>query len=190
MLICSVFVLCRFVDEYYSAQVTGKLQYSGKNIRLDQLMMNEIEFEWLRQFYIQGERHRQLHVWWHAPMQVIWLLAVLLSKSFEFFYADVRQSRNPLSFYPFASHCVTGVVPSVGRARAAHDFRAGSAQDGRDLQLRQQIRPSGGGLCDVYFLLFLSSRIVVIFLSHAWACCSPLRALRCLLKLARTARSG
>eukprot|EP00388_Colpodella_angusta_P047132 GDKK01071779.1.p1 GENE.GDKK01071779.1~~GDKK01071779.1.p1 ORF type:complete len:199 (+),score=39.42 GDKK01071779.1:236-832(+) len=36
---------------------------------MEQLMMNEIEFEWLRQFYIQGEKHRSLHVWWHQPMQ-------------------------------------------------------------------------------------------------------------------------
>lgn len=52
------------------AQVQGKLQFLGKNIRMEQLMMNEIEFEWLRQFYIQGDKHRQLHVWWHQPMQV------------------------------------------------------------------------------------------------------------------------
>lgn len=33
------------------------------------LVGNELEFEWVRQFYIQGDRHFQAHVWWHQPMQ-------------------------------------------------------------------------------------------------------------------------
>ena len=50
--------------------MTGKLQYLGKNIRLEQLAMNELEFEWIRQFAVQGPKHRQLHPWWHQPMKV------------------------------------------------------------------------------------------------------------------------
>jgi hypothetical protein len=38
---------------------------------------NDIEFEWIRQFYIQGKLHYDLHVWWHQPMQE--LLALLLN---------------------------------------------------------------------------------------------------------------
>jgi alpha-ketoglutarate-dependent dioxygenase FTO len=33
------------------------------------MMQSELEFEWLRQFYVQGHRHRELHAWWAAPMQ-------------------------------------------------------------------------------------------------------------------------
>jgi mRNA N6-methyladenine demethylase len=33
--------------------------------------MQEIEFEWIRQFYIQGQRHYELHKWWHQPMQTL-----------------------------------------------------------------------------------------------------------------------
>lgn len=33
------------------------------------LLMVELEFEWLRQFFIQGETHRRLHTWWHQPIQ-------------------------------------------------------------------------------------------------------------------------
>ena len=29
----------------------------------------EVEFEWIRQFYIQGSKHFEMHVWWHQPMQ-------------------------------------------------------------------------------------------------------------------------
>jgi hypothetical protein len=27
-----------------------------------------LAFEWIRQFYVQGSKHRQLHRWWHQPM--------------------------------------------------------------------------------------------------------------------------
>jgi len=72
-----VFKSCAIFSSLNAYQVTGKQQFLGKNIRLEQLMMNEIEFEWLRQFYIQGEKHRQLHVWWHQPMQVHKLAALI-----------------------------------------------------------------------------------------------------------------
>ena len=28
----------------------------------------DLEFEWVRQFFIQGQRHWDLHGWWHGPM--------------------------------------------------------------------------------------------------------------------------
>jgi hypothetical protein len=31
----------------------SKLHFLGRNIRAEQLVQNELEFEWLRQFYIQ-----------------------------------------------------------------------------------------------------------------------------------------
>ena len=42
---------------------------SAKVIRVQQLALVELEFEWLRQFFIQGEKHFNLHVWWHQPMK-------------------------------------------------------------------------------------------------------------------------
>jgi hypothetical protein len=30
--------------------------------------MNELEFEWIRQFYVQGSKHYELHSWWHKPL--------------------------------------------------------------------------------------------------------------------------
>ena len=41
---------------------------TAKVIRSQQLCLQELEFEWIRQFYIQGRRHHDLHVWWHGPM--------------------------------------------------------------------------------------------------------------------------
>jgi alpha-ketoglutarate-dependent dioxygenase FTO len=35
------------------------------------IVANEIEFEWIRQFYIQGAKHYRLHEWWHEPMQTL-----------------------------------------------------------------------------------------------------------------------
>lgn len=46
----------------------SKAQFLSRNIRTEQLAQNELEFEWLRQFYVQGDKHRALHVWWHEPM--------------------------------------------------------------------------------------------------------------------------
>ncbi|KAJ1427805.1 FTO catalytic domain-containing protein [Ochromonadaceae sp. CCMP2298] len=48
--------------------VTGRVQVGAKHIRQEQLAMAEIEFEWVRQYYVQGEKHRQLHQWWVGPM--------------------------------------------------------------------------------------------------------------------------
>ena len=42
-----------------------------KSLRSEQLALNEVEFEWIRQFYIQGPLHFQLHPWWHGPMAAL-----------------------------------------------------------------------------------------------------------------------
>ena len=47
----------------------SKLQFLSRNVRAEQMMQSELEFEWLRQFYIQGSHHYTLHAWWHEPMQ-------------------------------------------------------------------------------------------------------------------------
>lgn len=32
------------------------------------MALNELEFEWIRQYFIQGERHHDIHQWWREPM--------------------------------------------------------------------------------------------------------------------------
>ncbi|CAN0357542.1 unnamed protein product, partial [Hapterophycus canaliculatus] len=40
-----------------------------KQWKTEQLTLSELEFEWIRQFYVQGRAHHRLHSWWHEPMQ-------------------------------------------------------------------------------------------------------------------------
>jgi alpha-ketoglutarate-dependent dioxygenase FTO len=41
------------------------------SIREQQNLMTEIEFEWLRQWFVQGRRHASLHPYWHRPMRLL-----------------------------------------------------------------------------------------------------------------------
>jgi alpha-ketoglutarate-dependent dioxygenase FTO len=38
------------------------------HIRAQQNIMTEIEFEWLRQWFVQGKKHASLHPYWHKPI--------------------------------------------------------------------------------------------------------------------------
>lgn len=42
---------------------------SGPQWHEEALAAGELEFEWLRQFYVQGAKHKRLHRWWHGPME-------------------------------------------------------------------------------------------------------------------------
>ena len=48
--------------------IKAPLKYTAKSIAAEQNLLNDLEFEWIRQFYIQGAKHKELHIWWHAPM--------------------------------------------------------------------------------------------------------------------------
>ncbi len=52
-----------------SAMQGGRGGATAKQIRMELLLQAELEFEWIRQFYIQGATHRDMHVWWHKPME-------------------------------------------------------------------------------------------------------------------------
>jgi alpha-ketoglutarate-dependent dioxygenase FTO len=36
-----------------------------------QIFLSEIEFDWLRQWYVQGRTHADLHSYWHKPIEVL-----------------------------------------------------------------------------------------------------------------------
>lgn len=40
-----------------------------KDLRKEQQLLQELEFEWLRQWQVQGLLHADLHPYWHQPMQ-------------------------------------------------------------------------------------------------------------------------
>lgn len=46
-------------------------QYAVAKVRAEQLAMSEVEFEWIRQFYVQGQKHHDFHGWWRAAMAVL-----------------------------------------------------------------------------------------------------------------------
>eukprot|EP00606_Chrysophyceae_sp_TOSAG23-5_P000243 GSChrysophyteH2.ASY1.ANO1.29.1 assembled CDS len=49
----------------------GRGGASSKQIKSDLYLQAEVEFEWIRQFYVQGQAHYDRHIWWHEPMQVL-----------------------------------------------------------------------------------------------------------------------
>lgn len=40
-------------------------------VRAEQALLTELEFEWLNQFWVQGRRHAVLHPWWRGPMALV-----------------------------------------------------------------------------------------------------------------------
>lgn len=56
------------IKQKCSAALQGSSQ-SAKQIRTEQLSLSEVEFEWIRQYYVQGSAHHESQIWWHEPMQ-------------------------------------------------------------------------------------------------------------------------
>jgi len=63
-------------DGHTYASISGKLSnalgghgMATKQVRSEQLALTEVEFEWLRQFYVQGQTHCDSQEWWKGPMQ-------------------------------------------------------------------------------------------------------------------------
>jgi len=50
-------------------EISRVLMGTPKNIKAIQTALTEVEFEWIRQFYVQGQIHSDLHVWWHKPLE-------------------------------------------------------------------------------------------------------------------------
>ena len=52
----------------------------------------ELEFEWLRQFYFQGQAHRDKHKWWHKRMDELLSLWYKLDQRIQGILKALRQS--------------------------------------------------------------------------------------------------
>lgn len=48
---------------------TGTRNALVKEVRKQQQLFTEIEFEWIRQWLVQGQIHADLHPYWHVPME-------------------------------------------------------------------------------------------------------------------------
>ena len=44
---------------------------SSSKLRSEQSALSEVEFEWIRQFYVQGSKHFELHLWWQAGINAL-----------------------------------------------------------------------------------------------------------------------
>lgn len=40
-------------------------------LRQQEALLSEIEFEWLRQWFVQGQKHAKLHPYWHDPVKFL-----------------------------------------------------------------------------------------------------------------------
>ncbi|KAL7501185.1 hypothetical protein ACHAWT_011046 [Skeletonema menzelii] len=40
-------------------------------LRMQEALLSEIEFEWLRQWFVQGQKHAKLHPYWHDPIKFL-----------------------------------------------------------------------------------------------------------------------
>jgi alpha-ketoglutarate-dependent dioxygenase FTO len=40
-------------------------------LRSQEALLSEIEFEWLRQWFVQGQKHALLHPYWHSPIKTL-----------------------------------------------------------------------------------------------------------------------
>lgn len=40
-------------------------------LRNQEALLSEIEFEWLRQWFVQGQKHAKLHPYWHTPIKLL-----------------------------------------------------------------------------------------------------------------------
>jgi len=48
---------------------TLQKRISAKHVRSQQQLWTELEFEWIRQWYVQGQEHADLHPYWHKPLE-------------------------------------------------------------------------------------------------------------------------
>jgi alpha-ketoglutarate-dependent dioxygenase FTO len=57
-------ILGAVVESKDEAAVRG-----AKQLRAQQQLWTELEFEWIRQWYLQGKEHADLHAYWREPLQ-------------------------------------------------------------------------------------------------------------------------
>ena len=60
-----------FVKNSTDVSLRKKREKLISHVRAQQNLMAEIEFDWLRQWYIQGQKHASLHPYWHKPIQFL-----------------------------------------------------------------------------------------------------------------------
>lgn len=65
----SIKIRCQSILE--SNQPVASARQRAKQVRAKQQLWTELEFEWIRQWCIQGARHAELHPYWHGPLKYL-----------------------------------------------------------------------------------------------------------------------
>lgn len=60
---------CESIVESLEPAVSARQR--AKQLRARQQLWTELEFEWIRQWYIQGAQHAELHPYWHGPLKYL-----------------------------------------------------------------------------------------------------------------------
>ena len=87
---------------------------SAKQVRAEQSALNEIEFEWIRQMYIQGELHHELHSWWHGPMKELLDLWAKLTERIEAHLCVLKDATGGIEN---AETTIMATLPEQGRRK-------------------------------------------------------------------------
>eukprot|EP00752_Nemacystus_decipiens_P001669 g1621.t1 len=114
-----------------------------KQWKTEQLTLSELEFEWIRQFYIQGRAHHALHTWWHEPLQQLLRFWSLL-ESRTGVVVNTLQGAAEARFDQ--QHAATAAAPhktSEGPTTAPDERREKKARQRRSKQ-RQAVESLGG----------------------------------------------
>lgn len=122
--------------------VLGDTHRRGLKVwRLEQLTMDELEFEWLRQFFVQGEAHRRALAWWREPVRrLLSHLARLETRTYQV-----------LTTLRLAAEHAAAPPPAGPAAGAPVDRRARKAQD-RRRKAAEAVRKLGdraGAACEM-----------------------------------------
>lgn len=54
---------------FVACGVMQRVSYTEKYLRALLNTANTVEFEWIRQYYVQGAKHRETHLYWEGAMQ-------------------------------------------------------------------------------------------------------------------------
>eukprot|EP00903_Cladosiphon_okamuranus_P018841 g17329.t1 len=114
-----------------------------KQWKTEQLTLSELEFEWIRQFYVQGRAHHALHTWWHEPLQQLLRFWSLL-ESRTGVVVNTLQGAAEAHFDQKHAANAAAKTPAGGGATAGPDERREKKARQKRSKQRQAVESLGG----------------------------------------------
>jgi len=81
------------------------LKVNAKQIRAEQALLNDLEFEWVRQFWVQGALHAKNHGWWHEPVRDLTGRWCALERRMARQLATLRRAADPATHVHSRAAC-------------------------------------------------------------------------------------